>query len=82
MSSCFGSERVSITIPLLSGTSPRPPEASRQSVPPSFPLAYFSMETMRKLFLILLALHTLFLVLAFAIETFTQLSPLHVTSLH
>lgn len=46
-----------------------PHAASAQSVPTSFPLSYFSMETMKKLFLILLSFQTLFLVLAFATKT-------------
>lgn len=73
---------VSITIPFLVSESLNPPKASQaQPVESSCPLSHFSMETMRTLFLILLALRTLFLVLAFAIETSTQFFPLNVTSL-
>lgn len=69
------------TILFLLRKSPNLPKASQaQSVDTSFPLSCFSMETMKKLFLILLSLQTLFLVLAFAMETFTQF--FHLMSYH
>ena len=64
----------------LKGTSPDLPKASKGHT--SFPLSYFSMETMKKLFLILLSLQTLFLVLPFATETFSSFFHLNVMSFH